>query len=108
MPCRTEEPSPSELRHMYEKEFTHDSKLAEIFCSTMLQLEQIEKDSGVTILYMLPTRAQNWWTDHKERDRKRVNDERMELERVQKVATALAKLTPEKRNLLNIRKGPRC
>lgn len=105
MPCRTDDPTPSELRSTYEEEFTHNSKLAEIFCATMLKLEAMDEGSSDPIILLLPKKAQAWWNLHKERDRKRVAAERKVMEREQAIENALGKLTPEERKLLGVKKS---
>ena len=103
MPCRTDPPTSNELRNCYEEEFTHDSKLAEIFCATMLKLEAIDEGSSDPIILLLPKKAQAWWNQHKERDRKKVATERKAMEREQAIENALSKLSPEERKLLGVK-----
>jgi hypothetical protein len=43
-----------------------------------------------------------WWADHKEEDRKRIEQERFESEQRRRRSEALGKLTPEERRLLRL------
>lgn len=106
MPCRTDPPTQSEIRDGYEREFTHNSDLAEIFCATMITIEQHDNDiggHGTPIMEILPARTLKWWNDHKKRDRDKVNAERKEMERKQAISVALSKLTPGERKLLGVK-----
>lgn len=103
MPCRYDVPTPQEIQSDWEAKFLHNSTLAEIFCSVMLKLEDMDKGFSDPFVSKLPTKAQKWWKEHKERDRKRVNEERKEMERQQAFTTAYNKLTPGERKLLGVK-----
>ncbi len=115
MPCRTEEPSQAEIRASYEREFTHNSHVAEMLCAVLRTAEQngIEDKQLIEhVLYYMDdkdrVKVEAWWTEHKARDRKRLQQEREEAERKRATQAALDKLTPKERELLGVRAGPRC
>ncbi|MDE1830198.1 MAG: hypothetical protein KGI25_07730 [Thaumarchaeota archaeon] len=110
MPCRNDFPEPSaeEIRCSYEKLFLHDSTLAEIFCQTMQEIEQVSEGlarSGrinFTLMDRMPSRARKWWNEHKERDRQRIEAEMAAARKEASREAALAKLTPYERKLLGL------
>lgn len=108
MPCRVDE-SPSEIRERAEEDFTHNSRLAEIFCETMREIEEISE--GLTrsgrlnfvIMERLPQKAITWWNQHKARDKKRVEAEVAAVNEKPDRKAALAKLSPYERKLLGLK-----
>lgn len=105
MPCRTDDPTPNEIRNAHEQEFLHNSTLAEIFCSVMLKLEAMDEGFADPFIGQLPMKAQKWWAEHVKRDREKVNAERIAMERDEAIEQALNKLTPAERKLLGVKRS---
>lgn len=103
MPCRTEV-DPEQERRQLEENFMHDSKLADLFCQVMSQLEEIGDANRLNfkVIERMPTKALVWWEEHKERDRKRVAAELEKATTKKQIKDALAKLTPRERRLLGL------
>lgn len=104
MPCRTDDyPStPDECkreRERQEDDFNHNSRLAEIFCATMQALENSGRKS---LPKWIPSAANQWWRDHKARDKSRLDAEMAVLKVKKDREAALEKLTPYERKLLGI------
>jgi len=91
MPCYTE-PTPSEVYDGWERRLRHDSPTADAFCELC---QSVESSGG-----HLPPKAAKWWAEHKERDRKRVEAEIAKKKANEDRESALAKLTPYERSLL--------
>lgn len=72
------------------------SKVTAIACALCKQIEM----NGNQV----PVVAEAWWKEHKEMDRQREADEARREHRDTKKAEALAKLTPEEREMLGFHK----
>lgn len=103
MPCRDDYPEPTqeERRRDWEKQLRHDSDLAEMLCSVLQTIEDGEEPTQVK---HLTQKVKTWWNEHKLRDRVKLDAQRLELELKRATDAAYAKLTPEERKLLGVRK----
>lgn len=67
MPCYDERNEPAYVRAEAQREWTHNSPVAELLCSVMKGMHQQSRDK---VLKEVPGLTK-WWVDHQERDRKR-------------------------------------
>ena len=104
MPCMSYDDSwrsaPSDERKIKELKKQTD-KLARIACKALGALEAMEKED---FLLLKDNEVREWWTEHKEADRRaREAEERKQALKAAK-ARALAKLTDEDKILLGLKK----
>ena len=105
MPCMSYETTWARNSDDYEvrKVKREADKLARIACRAMQALEDMGK---ADFLLLKDSEVREWWSAHKEADRKAREAEEAKLRREELKALALAKLTPEERAALGI-KTPR-
>lgn len=111
MPCRYD-PTPEEeaqwareARKKQEKEFEHNSRVAELLCAVMGVLETTDKKSELYdhLVSKQITALDTWWEKHKERDRVKARAEKCKFNRDAERERALLKLTPKEKKLLGIK-----
>jgi len=110
MPCRSDgypEPTTAEIRETYEREFEHNSRLAQLLCSVIKTAHQ--NGIGNTpfydhILRYMPDEdvpyLKAWWKEHEKRDKAKALNEAKQKEYLKQ--HALAKLTNEERKALGL------
>jgi hypothetical protein len=105
MPCMSYETNWARNSDDYEvrKVKREADRLARIACQAMQALEDMGK---ADFLLLKDSEVREWWTAHKEADRKAQAAAEEKLRREELKALALAKLTPEERAALGI-KTPR-
>jgi hypothetical protein len=105
MPCQSYETTWARESNDYEvrKIKREADRLARIACQAMQALEGMGK---ADFLLLKDTEVREWWTAHKEADRKAREAAEAKLRREELKRAALAKLTPEERAALGI-KTPR-
>lgn len=98
MPCMSYDDRPDYSNKEWKNK---TDKLARIACKAMTELvEQGKAD----FLILRDEEVRDWWEQHQEADRK-AREEREKKEREARIRKeALAKLTPEERKILGIRK----
>lgn len=81
------------------EEWTHNSPVAEAFCELCTFLEST---GNLPCESSIP-KAYKWWLEHKERDRKKIEEEKKRQEIESDRRTALSKLTWHEKKLLGIK-----
>jgi len=102
MPCQSYETTWARDSDDYEiREIKREAdRLARIACQAMQTLEDMGR---ADFLLLKDTEVREWWTAHKEADRKAREAAEAKLRRDELKRAALAKLTPEERAALGIK-----
>jgi hypothetical protein len=105
MPCMSYETNWARESNDYEvrRVKREADRLARIACQAMQALEDMGR---ADFLLLKDTEVREWWTAHKEADRKAREAAEAKLRREELKRAALAKLTPEERAALGV-KTPR-
>jgi len=67
MPCYDERDEPSFVRAEAQREWRHNSPVAELLCWSLVHMSEREQHR---LLQMNPALAQ-WWAEHQERDKRK-------------------------------------
>lgn len=86
----------------YREEYQRDREdmLARIACAALTELERIGQED---FLLLSNDEVREWWADHKEFDRQRLEQERQIAELKRRKQAALDKLSDEEKLLLGLK-----
>ena len=97
MPCRDYMDTPEYQADMQKK----CDMLSRIACKALQHIE--DSGDGLEILILKDPEIAEWWTAHKEADRKEQEKIKKEAEEKRIRKAALAKLTPEEKRILRLK-----
>lgn len=112
MPCISYE-TPGEIaasltadHRRQEQEFEHNSTLAETFCKTMQEIEELDgrlygHNLNFKLMDRLPFAARTWWGAHRNRDRDRLIKDFKKLKTKGQRSAAFKKLTVYEQKLID-------
>lgn len=97
MPCYATGSAEGDARLSEQEAHIETTKVTDMLCRTLSQLEDEEWDQNVQIIRYLPKDVQRWWKEHKKLDKQRVIEE--QKYKKQKIARLEKQLSDLKRSL---------